>query len=837
VPAYPDAALIDSEVERTRDALLAERDQRARLVGAPVVRWDKKTPPRYLDRVVERLGLTDVERKMLTENGFVVLEKGMNSYGDAFDFVHRRELPLYVSADALLHAVFRSHAELLVYVEMENAIRLEKILKTMHEALPKAKSSYAAETAADIDVYLVVARNLLDLQNRVQPRGGFKLIPSAIGKGDVAAPWFKRWMNEKGPSPAKATVLFGRERKIDWSLFTPRGIYTRDELESYWLAFTWLARIELKMDVPREATLAAALADLAVRAGAIEDLKTFDGRLRAFAGPREDISPAALVDLGRGIDLKDVKHAGEELRARIGDRFPRAVPLENVDDASKLPPIATLLGVSVQPDLVALGKLARERDLRAADVAYTFGHDAATKHQKKDADDVAKKAEARSALKNGLPHEDAYAAWFNVVQSLSAEDKAAATERAPTFFGSSAWADASMSSTIAGYGAIRNVYALLTPIVYRTGSCTIPDAYVEPRPAFFSALERYAEQMAKLAPLMKDVVALDEAERNERRKKKAMAAAATSGPRGPKATTTDAGAGAGAGADDDLSNWLGDAREYMDGTPSDVMQQPERFVKTIRALRAIVDDEIAGRPLSSKELAFLGMVTEYYPFNMYDEEKTPPRYNGWYPRLFASRRDAFATVRYAGDLYSSGRSKNVMQLGAVEPRLGVFVVDSQGEPRVVVGPVTHSVERIVDPTDTKTAEFLAHDTPSLPWDAHFVAPARTGPLAKSSPGLAQLSRSGAVTIEHVLTDLDGVTLEQTDPHGATLASGLITTAPDRKKIDPTKVVLTPLTPKAGASSKTAEPSHVFMRLRDSSGAVCEIQLWDEGYKGLKRNRR
>ena len=97
----PDADLVRAMELVTREASV----DRPSVASVP---WDHKTTPKYLDLVSERYGLTAVERSMLTKNGMVVLSRvTFPSYGFAMHEIHRQELPLYVTVDSLLQAVFR----------------------------------------------------------------------------------------------------------------------------------------------------------------------------------------------------------------------------------------------------------------------------------------------------------------------------------------------------------------------------------------------------------------------------------------------------------------------------------------------------------------------------------------------------------------------------------------------------------------------------------------------------------------------------------------------------------------------------------------------------------
>lgn len=803
VPGRESAALADAEVDRARDAVLGERTQRASVAPNPQRRWDRHTPPRGLDRVTERVGLTGAESEALAKNGFVVLERmSFRSYGDAFDFVHRRELPLYVSSDALLYALFRSHSDVVESLETESQLRLVKVLAAMHAALPKAQRSYAADVAADADLYLAVARWFLAFATS---KTGRAAVLSTLGRGDVAKPWVERILRFGGP---ETVTLFGRKRVLDFSQWRPVGLYAQG-LEAYYVAYKWLSRVELGLstrgavapgsgafrgETPREATLALVLADLASRAGVLADLRALDARGRSLAGPREDVPPADLVDLGQGLDLTRPEAAAEALRARIGARYARTLATEPVEEKQALPVVATLLGIGINADARALSRLTEDRDLRGADVAVALGHDAALPFTEGLA--PAKVALAREQL-HAVDTANAYGAWLGVVRSLAITGDGG---RLPSFASGPGFASLRASSAVAGYGALRSVYALQTPLVERTGGCTIPDAYVEPHGALFDALSTYAARMESFVPELAAFAAWLEGEMRSANERGARASAKMKVKADPKL--------------DELTSWIMENRAYMAGAPLDRARQPLRFSKTIAALRAIAEDERAGRALSREQLAFLGMVSEYHPYDMYAAERTPARYNGWYPRLFATRTQAFDRAVYAGDVAASRVSGSVLQVGGLEPHLGVFVVDTQGEPRVVVGPVGSSFSRAVPAVPSPASESLADvaTTRAMPWEARYTVAA---PEWKTRFVYAR-ERKGVLSVD-ALEPMGPATVERVDPHGATLSTGPLPTT------NGAPVVLTPV-PRA----VSAKPSTTFVRLRRADGVTVEVSLGVEG---------
>ncbi|MBL9111207.1 MAG: DUF3160 domain-containing protein, partial [Myxococcales bacterium] len=216
--------------------MLAEDDAGRR--EAPRVRWDKKSTPKYLDKVIERYGLTAKERAMLFESGMVVLSRvQFPSFGEAMHEVHRQELPLFVSADAVLQAVFRSHEATLLTAERVAAERVAEILDRAHAKLgdeTKAKR-YDVDAAKDADLFLGVARTLLSKSDVVSLFGQEKAIEAIVERARSA-------------EGIEEVTLFGRPRRVDFSFYEPRGMYLdASDLHDYFRAMVWLTRLEANL--------------------------------------------------------------------------------------------------------------------------------------------------------------------------------------------------------------------------------------------------------------------------------------------------------------------------------------------------------------------------------------------------------------------------------------------------------------------------------------------------------------------------------------------------------------------------------------------------------------
>lgn len=766
----------DDGVVRAIAAVLAEDDGGRR--EAPRVRWDKKSSPKYLDVVTERYGLTAKERAMLYESGMVVLSRvQFPSFGEAMHEIHRQELPLFVSADAVLQAVFRSHEATLLAAERVAADRIAEILDKAHATLGgEAKGKrYDADAAKDADLFLGVARSLLS----------GSAVPSLFGQEKEIEAIVERARAAEGIGEV---TLFGRPRRVDFSFYEPRGVYLdAPALHDYFRAMVWLTRLEMNLvsrgsqssaptlttaETPREAELAVVLADLVERSGVGPDVEKIDAYARALAGPREDVSLSALTRFAKAsaISLKDPRAAQAALATAIGHGYTRTVNHHVMPTGTaegSLPVITTFLGVSIPADSKAIVTLVPSdapvpHVPRGPELGYLMGADAGMFYLDPTGSPGLLRR-ARGDLERGLGGKDLHATWIDLVRGATRAPQGVV----PSFVGTRAAADRRVAIGMAGYAQIHHAHVLHTAQVYDFAGCEIPDAYVEPVVGALDFAVTYAERLALAAEKLPHHDA-DEA----------------------RSLASDAG----------------------------------RLAETARVLRKIAKNELEGHAASPKELAFLRMVAEYVPALRGYTATEPGRYNGWYPRMHTSRASAFEQVPYSVDYFTSTRKHEVAFVGEGSPVLGVFVVDTGGDPRVMVGPVSRAFDRVrplgrrvlvADADDDQPKGSPIVSTPALAaHEKSFVAPLAT------VPGVDATVTDDAVTVTNDKAFAGG-TFELVGPHGETLARAVVPKIAARPRrpghedddavpAEELKEVRVPFVPEKG--KRTGEPSTYRLRL-------------------------
>ena len=653
--------------------------------------WDRRTPPRHRELVRSTLALTAAEEATLARHGFVVPARlAYPDYTTAYHDIHRGQLPVFVSVDSILHAIYASHDHLIARLE-EGALarRLDELLGALHCGLVTVAPSYPAEVAQDLDLYLTVARSLL----AAEP------VPPVIAAANATAAGALIALLDEAAGIHTVT-LFGRARALDATQFAPRGHYDDGgSLARYFRAAMWLSRVEFNLvsrdsrssqpgydadprETPREAVVALALAELARSAGVLDDLAALDQAWTAFAGRREDLTLHALLALRdqAGITRLEGAQTAARLRAAIGEGGQRTVNTHPMPSVKHLPAIATLLGPRLTPDQAALGVLVDERgpELRGVELGYVLGHDRARAHLPAEPALMARLQAARATLAAAPASADLYSAWLAAIRALAERPRGAT----PSFMDGTAFADLRLDSAIAAYGQLRHNHVLIQAQLYDQGGCEIPDGYVEPAPATYRALAAYAARGRRV------FAALDPA---------------------------DASRGA----------------AYF-----------TRLERLMQVLEALSHEQLANRPLSATARRFLAMIVERREATARGYMTTFPvaTYDGWYidlfPQLELSFRDAGFVADYA--TYDRDGRQGIHYLGAKGPQLGVFVVDTGGPPRLMVGPVARAFE-FHGPLDARLTDDAAASVPGLaPWAASYTV------AAPPAPGLTvRYHRAGA----------------------------------------------------------------------------------------------
>ena len=229
----------------------------------------------YWDQIREKMALTQEEQDLYRRWGMVGVDHAQRySMAAAYLAIYRRDLPVLITTDSILHALHRSFDDILI--ELETA----RFYPSVSEVLGKAHQALRAEAAGlttpalrrsaeDVDLYLTVARNLLAEPPRTaeSDRQRLNCVLHAATPGCDADPTVEALSGELQINSAlgvdakvrqvlaaivrlradKMPALYGRQGVfVDWSQFVPRGHYTKSALlRRYFRTLMWLGRVDL----------------------------------------------------------------------------------------------------------------------------------------------------------------------------------------------------------------------------------------------------------------------------------------------------------------------------------------------------------------------------------------------------------------------------------------------------------------------------------------------------------------------------------------------------------------------------------------------------------------
>ncbi len=469
----------------------------------------------FLDRIqASALSLTQAELAALQRGGFVISKRQtFPTFLRGYAAIYMEHLPVYVTADAILDALHRSYDEILLM--LESRVLQGELRAMLGEMTAALGSSGASESVkADAKLYLDVAAALLEGR---APTGGDPRV----------AEWVAQAMAAEGMIGAR---LFDTDRLVDTSQFTPRGHYT-EGLENYFRAMMWLGRIDLRLvetltdgsQVFRRSQYEATLALWeAMQGSAGERWQRIDSVVRAFVGESDNMVPAQVGQLVEALGgLEAARSASDEqvlgvlLSEGYGTQQIASHLMVNDGVVATLPLNRSFLvfGQRYIADSHVFSEVVYDRvrgrmmpsPLDAAFAA--LGNDQALSLLGGELGQYPGYAGALSGMRTLIDSHDEdfwdanlYNLWSSALRSLSAAPGAdPAQQGMPTVTGTEGWGRRMLNAQLGSWAQLRHDTLLYAKQSY-TGApgCEYPDAYIEPYPKFFDAVERYAERGLEL---------------------------------------------------------------------------------------------------------------------------------------------------------------------------------------------------------------------------------------------------------------------------------------------------------------------------------------------------
>jgi hypothetical protein len=467
------------------------------------------------------IGLSDVEREKLRENGFVISSRNsFPTFAYGYAAIYGDHLPLFVSADSILYALHTSYDAILKAFEEQSLLpELAYYLNGMRDALLRADLSEV--NRADLDVFLTVAESLLTGEGEKPADGSNASKVRELYEGCRKA------------EGAAGVQIFGVNRRIDFSQCTPRGHYTDSEgLSRYFQAMMWLGRIDFRLIETQEdgsslfhrRQLEGALALRSLMNDALSaSHKGVDDFVTAFVGEHDYMTVPQLGELMRDLEITKLSELSGLSDATItqaivdggyGTQRIASHYMVSGTGSGTLPLSSSfaLFGQRYVLDSHVFSNVVFDRAQKGAlrrmmpnplDVAYAALKNDQAGMLLADEMEIYDYAADLQSMRVLADHEPAefweknlYNGWLSALRTLSPAstlNEADATTL-PSIARSEAWGRRLLNTQLASWAELRHDTILYVKQSYTTGiSCEFPDAYVEPYPEFFKRIQAYAD--------------------------------------------------------------------------------------------------------------------------------------------------------------------------------------------------------------------------------------------------------------------------------------------------------------------------------------------------------
>ncbi|MGE5860507.1 MAG: DUF3160 domain-containing protein [Ignavibacteria bacterium] len=663
----------------------------------------------YFQNISSEYNLTEYEISLLQKNGFMVSERlSRHSFGEAFLDVYHKDLPVFISTDAILYALHMSYDNILKDVELGILIdKVKSLLQLLHSNLNSLNSVYSSNSEMqtmlrDVDVYLTVPRILLG-------EGISPYFPENSSRIDTILQMIEA---EQG---FVSYSLFSDEPVImDWSQFKPRGHYTDEfypQLAQYFRAMMWLGRIEIYLlspsgttdpavfnDVKRQAIDAMLIEELFDLASARSYYYEIETILKFFIGESDNVTLPNLeylkqaVNLNKASDLLDSLKLVEFQDTLKNQSFAYQLILSQILISDPLSPDSIvpasaflLFGQRFIIDSYVTGSVVYDRISyngakicrlfpSTLDPMFAMGNDAAAQllQPELDAYNYSSNLAALRYLIDSYEPEfwnsSIYNMWLNTIRKLNPP---AERESLPAFMHTAAFWQEKLNTQLTSWTELRHDNLLYAKQSYTGGiTCSYPYAYVEPFPEFFAAIKLLAETAGQFFESLQ----------------------------------------------------FGE-----DHLKSSVMDYYQNLYSISDTLYSIAAKELSSTPLNESEKNFLHTI-------IYDVSSgCGSSYNGWYPDLFYNRyQEGFMEMNaLVADIHTTPTDCMGNIIGAITHvgtgpiHLGVFIAEHEGFMKTFVGPLfsyyEYRTENFLRLTDEEWAEQYLNSALRPSWVNIYLA--------------------------------------------------------------------------------------------------------------------
>jgi hypothetical protein len=476
-------------------------------------------------------GLTTQQKQFLTENGFVIIETGDLQFRDISNNTARYYgQPYYLTTDAAYHGLHVTFDELLASLEAEymRPVLWQLLQKEYEQVSLYMEQAKGTDIELDVQLtldYLAVASKLLYPENELDPAMETRI-----------APQIDQIMAFGGPAGSVLIPDF----IDDYGAYRPVGHYAgKPELETYFLAMSWLGRVAFKFqdpDVPGlQASKAPLIMTLALNEASLGGEALYQIWLDLhelidfMIGPSDDPGPMELSELMNDVYGEEISFADlmdddkwqqflsqtDQLPApQINSTFASfSSAMEQSRDWRFMGQVFTLDGFIFQNLIFdKVGTLQNPRSFPSGlDVAAAFGsqtaYDLQDQYGQTKYENYVEQMQLMQETVSRQPEEQwlnrFYSSWLYAFRP-QVEPKG---EALPPVMRTNAWTYKDMNSMLGSWAELKHDTILYAKMPMGLGgggppSSGPPPAYVEPNPQVFYRLA-YAAQLLhfKLYPI------------------------------------------------------------------------------------------------------------------------------------------------------------------------------------------------------------------------------------------------------------------------------------------------------------------------------------------------
>jgi hypothetical protein len=462
--------------------------------------------------------LDAAETAILKTRGFVISDRQrFPAFPYGYEAIYAAHLPVFISADAILHAVHRSYDEILKQLETVSLRdELDRMLTAMRGQL--GQNGGDAQSRKDADLYLAVAISLLRDQTVMPVADADPMqVAALVGSAKAAA-------------GSDVVTLFGVARTVDFSQFDPRGHYNdTPALQTYFRSMMWLGNVDLRLIETqpdhsqvfhrRQFDGMLVLAEL-LAGTALDSWKRIDGAIAMFVGESDNMTvgevPGLLADLGAKTAadtrvISDTAIAQALVKGNYGAQRISSHIMINGLQTGTLPLSRTflLLGQRYVLDSHVFSNVVYDRVQKGAqlrmmpdplDAAFAALANNQAANLLRPQLDKYKYASDLAAMRvlsddhgDTFWNANLYNVWLSSLRTLSSRP---AQDSGPLeVTQTEAWGRRILNTQLASWAELRHDTILYAKQSYTAGiACEFPDALVEPSPAFFARLEVLAHR-------------------------------------------------------------------------------------------------------------------------------------------------------------------------------------------------------------------------------------------------------------------------------------------------------------------------------------------------------